>query len=395
MKKLIILLYLFTAVAITQAQDSTIISQASTATSTVYTAKSQTERHRMLFHQQQYLRRQGNTLHLVKMDLEWPLSLHFSAMPALQRYLTKELFGQESETVLPAIQQYLTSKGEPLTQMPDEPGLRTYYEMISLNVMEYIEGRYVSLRLVNRIVPKDTAEQVTDRQRLITYDLTADCVLTTKDMLKTNACTPGHDDYVQLQLLLLSAMPSYDDYVNYEDYGFYLGDMCLMRVGAFFDLGIVSDDDDYNSLGAVTVADLQPFFSKKTKALLKADIPERQAVPCTPQPWFVDSAQVFVVTEDMPSFRDTPEDTYRFLRANIRYPWLDAALGIEGRVVVQFIVEADGSVSSPSVVHSVSPGLDREAVRLIMSMPRWKPAHHQGHPVRCIQSLPVNFKITP
>ncbi len=388
MKKVVTLLFLVLAAsAVALAQDNT--------TTTVYAMKNQTERLRILFHQQQYLRRQADTLHLIKVDLEWPLSLNYSPLSTLHRFLTKELFGRESEAALPALEQYLTAKGEPLTLMPDEPGLRTYYEMISLNVMEYIEGRYVSLRLVNRIVPKDTAEQVTDRQRLITYDLTADCVLTTKDMLKTNACTPGHDDYVQLQLLLLSAIPSYDDYVNYEDYGFYLGDMCLMRVGAFFDLGIVSDDDDFNSLGAVTIADLQPFFSKKTKALLKADIPERQAVPCTPQPWFVDSAQVFVVTEYMPSFRDTPEDTYRFLRANIRYPWLDKALGIDGRVVVQFIVEADGSVSSPSVVHSVSPGLDREAVRLIMSMPRWKPARHQGHPVRCIQSLPVNFKITP
>ena len=382
MKNLITLLFLFAA-TLAHAQDSTFVS--------IYTVKNQTERQRILFHQQQYLRRQGNTLHLIKMDLEWPLSLHFMAMPSLQRYLTKELFGRESEVVFPAIEQYLTSKGEPLTQMPDEPGLRTYYEMVSLNMMEYVEGRYVSLRLVNRVIPKDTAEQVTESQRLITYDIASDRVLKTKDMLKTSAYTPDRDDYLLLQMLLLGAIPSS---FGEEDYGFYLGDMCLMRVGAFFDLVIIMDDDDYNSLGAVPSGELQHFLNKETKNMLKAEIPERQAVSCTPQPWFADTAQVYVVAEELPSFRDTPEDIYRYLRANIRYPWLDATLDIEGRVVVQFIVEADGSVSSPTVVHSVSPGLDREAVRLIMSMPRWKPARQQGRPVRCIQSLPISFVLS-
>ncbi|MBR4390018.1 MAG: TonB family protein [Prevotella sp.] len=382
MKKLIVLLFLLTA-AIAHAQDSTTIAS-------VYSFKNQTERQRIFFHQQQYLRRQGDTLHLVKVDLEWPLSLHFSAMPTLQRFLTKELFGLESETVLPAIERYLASLGEPLTLMPEEPGLRTCYEMVSLNMMEYVEGRYVSLRLVNRVIPKDTAEQVTNRQRLLTYDIVGDRLLTTKEMLRKGAYTPYRYEYMQLQTLLGSMPLGYEE----EDRELYLGDMCLMRAGAYFDLGYVDGDNDYHSLAAVPTVQLQTFLNKETKNMLKAEIPERQAVPCTPQPWFSDTTQVYVVAEEMPSFRDTSEDIYRYLRANIRYPWFDLTLGIEGRVVVQFIVEADGSVSSPSVVHSVSPGLDREAVRLIMSMPRWKPARQQGQPVRCVQSLPIGFKIT-
>ena len=383
MKNLITLLFLFTA-TLAHAQDSI-------STVSLYTAKNQTERQRILFHQKQYLRRKGNTLHLIKTDLEWPLSLSYSAIPKLQHYLTNELFGKKSETVYPALEQYIASKGEPLTMMPDEPGLRTYYEFVSLNMMEYIEGQYVSLRLVNRIIPKDTTEEIIDNQRLITYDLVNDRVLTTQDMLKTCAYTVDCDDFMVLQVLLLRAIPSSDS----EDYGFYIGDMCLMRVGAFFDLGYVSGDEDYNSLAALPASELDRFLNRQTKKMLKAEIPERQAEPCIPQPWFADTAQVYVVAEELPSFRDSPEDIYNFLRANTNYPWLDATLGIEGKVVVQFIVEADGTISSPTVVHSVSPGLDREAVRLIMSMPRWKPARQQGRPVRCIQSLPIGFKISP
>ncbi len=382
MKKVVTLLFLLTA-SLAHAQDST-------AAVSLYTAKSQTERQRIFFHQKQYLLRKGNTLHLIKVDLEWPLSLHYSAMTTLQQYLTKELFGEKSETVLPAMQQYLASKGEPLTQMPDEPGLRTYYETVCLSMMDYVEGRYVSLRLVNRVIPKDTAEMVTDNQRLITYDMINDRVLVTTDMLKHSAYTVNYDDYMVLQMLLFQAMPPE---LDKEEYGLYLGDMCLMRVGAYFDLGVILDDDDYNSLAALPEGQLEQFLNKQTKKLLKAEVPERQAVPCTPQPWFADTAQVYAVAEEMPAFRDTPEDTYRFFRDNIRYPWLDSTLGIEGRVVVQFIVEADGTVSSPTVVHSVSPGLDREAVRVIMSMPRWKPARHHGRPVCCLQSMPIGFKL--
>ena len=75
------------------------------------------------------------------------------------------------------------------------------------------------------------------------------------------------------------------------------------------------------------------------------------------------------------------------------YPDLETNLQIDGRVVVAFVVDKEGRVRDPQVVTSVSSGLDREAVRLIMGMPQWNPGTQQGVPVNVRISLPVHFKV--
>ena len=67
--------------------------------------------------------------------------------------------------------------------------------------------------------------------------------------------------------------------------------------------------------------------------------------------------------------------------------------GIQGRVVVQFVVEKDGSISNVNVVRSVDPSLDKEAIRVVKAMPRWIPGKQNGSPVRCKFTLPVSFKL--
>ena len=83
----------------------------------------------------------------------------------------------------------------------------------------------------------------------------------------------------------------------------------------------------------------------------------------------------------------------RYMVNNVRYPSFEEMLQIGGRVVVQFIVEKDGSISSPSVLMPVSPGLDREAIRFVTQMPTWKPGQLNGQPVRVLVNLPITFKM--
>lgn len=83
----------------------------------------------------------------------------------------------------------------------------------------------------------------------------------------------------------------------------------------------------------------------------------------------------------------------QFLSANLKYPITERIRGLEGRVVVNFIVEKDGSVSNARVVESISKRLDREAIRVVKKMPTFQPGMEDGLNVRFTYNLPIWFKL--
>jgi protein TonB len=132
----------------------------------------------------------------------------------------------------------------------------------------------------------------------------------------------------------------------------------------------------------------------------------------------VDSAdtKVFDVVEQMPSFaggeyvvryRDEEgnvhEETktcppgqaglFQYLSNTIQYPVVAEENGVQGRVIVTFVVERDGSITDVKVVKSVAPSLDREAVRVVRSMPKWTPGKQKGDAVRVKYTMPVTFRL--
>ena len=82
----------------------------------------------------------------------------------------------------------------------------------------------------------------------------------------------------------------------------------------------------------------------------------------------------------------------QYLNNSIRYPEEAKANGIRGRVTVQFVVEKDGSISGVSTMRSADPLLDREAMRIVSNMPKWKPGKSNGSPVRVKYFVPVVFR---
>ncbi|MBO5583718.1 MAG: energy transducer TonB [Prevotella sp.] len=100
--------------------------------------------------------------------------------------------------------------------------------------------------------------------------------------------------------------------------------------------------------------------------------------------------KVFTVAEQMPSFKG---NVNQWLSQNLTYPAVAAENGIEGRVIVKFVVEKDGRVTDVQVVRSVDPALDREAVNTVKRMPKWNPGMNNGQPARVWFTLPVNFKL--
>jgi protein TonB len=103
---------------------------------------------------------------------------------------------------------------------------------------------------------------------------------------------------------------------------------------------------------------------------------------------------VFVVVEKMPEFPGGQQALFKYLSENVKYPVIAQENGIQGRVICQFVVNRDGSIVDVEVVRSGGdPSLDKEAVRVIKSMPKWKPGKQRGKPVRVKYTVPVNFKL--
>ena len=102
---------------------------------------------------------------------------------------------------------------------------------------------------------------------------------------------------------------------------------------------------------------------------------------------------IFQVVEVMPEFPGGMGECLKFLGKNIKYPTIAQENGIQGRVIVQFVVNKDGSIVDPVVVRSVDPYLDKEALRVIQTMPKWKPGQQRGKAVRVKYTVPVTFKL--
>ena len=106
----------------------------------------------------------------------------------------------------------------------------------------------------------------------------------------------------------------------------------------------------------------------------------------------VDQA-IFEVVEEQPEFPGGMEALLKYLAKNINYPESAVDNGIQGKVMVRFVVERDGSVSAVETYKSVDPALDKEAVRVVKTLPKWKPGRQQGKAVRTRYIVPVVFRL--
>jgi protein TonB len=106
-----------------------------------------------------------------------------------------------------------------------------------------------------------------------------------------------------------------------------------------------------------------------------------------------EETKVFDVVEEMPQFPGGPSALFEYLSKNIKYPVVAEENGVQGRVIVTFVVERDGSITDVKVVKSVDPSLDKEATRVVKSMPHWIPGKQNGSAVRVKYTVPVTFKL--
>ncbi len=146
-------------------------------------------------------------------------------------------------------------------------------------------------------------------------------------------------------------------------------------------LTIVEDDADVEETAIVSSEELnQAVEIKYVPVAVEEEEPEEQTI--------------FEVVEQMPEFPNGGmAGLMQYLSKNIKYPTIAQENGTQGRVTVQFVVNRDGSIVDAKVLRGVDPYLDKEAVRVIMGMPKWKPGMQRGKPVRVKYTVPVMFRL--
>ena len=133
--------------------------------------------------------------------------------------------------------------------------------------------------------------------------------------------------------------------------------------------------------------------TEKTTPAVKSTIKTGKITAERSAPKKVFKGKVYDLVDEMPSFPGGLEELYKWIDNNVQYPAVAWENGIEGRVILKFIVEKDGSLSDSTVIHSVHPMVDREALRLVGQMPKWNPGKRAGIPVRVRYCLPIKFKL--
>ena len=134
-------------------------------------------------------------------------------------------------------------------------------------------------------------------------------------------------------------------------------------------------------------------FDVKGNDEAAGEVLKAKEVIAHPEPPKEEETKVFDVVEQMPSFPGGPSALFEYLSKNIKYPVVAEENGIQGRVIVTFVVERDGSITDVRVVKSVDPSLDKEAQRVVKSMPRWIPGKQNGSAVRVKYTVPVTFRL--
>jgi TonB family protein len=146
-------------------------------------------------------------------------------------------------------------------------------------------------------------------------------------------------------------------------------------------------------------------YAPVTNSTEKSDTTKKSEVKKTPTPVSTSKTQespasvkaqedvVYIVVENMPEFPGGNDALFKFLAENIKYPVTAQTAGIQGRVICQFVVEHDGTISEAEIVRSIDESLDNEAIRIIKAMPAWTPGKQRGETVRVKYTLPINFRL--
>ncbi|MGD0583454.1 MAG: energy transducer TonB [Bacteroidales bacterium] len=148
---------------------------------------------------------------------------------------------------------------------------------------------------------------------------------------------------------------------------------------------IIVDKLDSNDVTMAAVPNFDSTRDRPVDILIKPDVDPVEIV--------TSESEYPVIVQEMPEFPGGQTALLKYINDNINYPASAIDNGIEGKIILRFVVSTDGSVKRIEILRSVDPLLDQEAVRVISQMPKWKPGKNNGTPAAVWFSVPVTFRI--
>lgn len=357
------------------------------------------QRNRIDYVEESHLLHKGNIVTVLNVNFEWPIRLSNYPTTALHAILSQMFFGKNCNNLEEGMADYLEGLGKEIRQMPDDIGLEKRYVNLKLLAMAWEKDKYISM-LASRTYRKgDQAAPDSVFNQLLTYDIVADNVLRMEDIIKkfllTNKKTRSHliqtflEYSPQLEIGINKVVDYFDALPN---------EACLMPLGVLFATQRKKDTEGIYAFSLVPNDVMSPFMKATAMNTLmgknkRRKVPSPMSIPMANDSTPKDSMFIYDYTATMPEYNGKTRDMMAYIHRQIKYPAYEKMQGIQGKVVVSFVVERDGSLTSPSVISPVSPGIDRQAVAAVMAMPKWKPGKNNDDPVRVRMKIPITFKL--
>lgn len=335
------------------------------------------------------LYRNGNDVTVTNLDLEWPIEFDGDGMSALQSHLCKALLDTEAEDLQAGWTTFRQKLGKEIKHMPDSAS--RHYINAKLQLLWTVPDYYASFYL-KRQVTDGSGKEDSATKEYITYDMRNGKIMSVDDVF-----TNYVDLYTRelFETLLEDGAVCDDNDRQNIDLTVLPKDVAVLGSAVVIGLGGSFDNDNFTTVPVnklYQIGTLKRSFVRWIEG--KAKKKEQSSVAPTDFDTSLSADTLSSRTTSIATFPGGEDSLRTFLRKNIEYPYIDMKLQKQGRVIVSFIVEKDGTLSDISVNTSVSPGLDREAVRVVRLMPRWIPAEYNGDKVRTRMSIPVNYRLS-
>lgn len=337
------------------------------------------------------LYQRGDETNVIDIDVEWPSMVDFSAVKPLQSYLAKAVFRADADNMEDALRQLKARFGSPVTSqfktIPDDD--KFCYVTCELKEIGCQKNRFISFRASYICEPAKASTQRGDTAvALVTYDIVNERVLLMKDILKMSQLQSEGVSYpLLLQIIKGASVGVPEDVINMQ-----MTDACLMDQWVWLNMFYMTEDDttDFHSLVPTEV--MKGVLTRDVRKLLTMGLPSRPLVTAVIDSVF-EGQPVHTEVDKAPAFIGGINGLRQYLSDNVEYPQIEQATKVQGRVIVSFIVDEDGAIRDTRVIDHVSPGIDREAVRVVRMMPRWSPGELNGQKVKVRTQLPITFRM--
>lgn len=335
------------------------------------------------------LYRKGNDVTVTKLNLEWPLELNGDGMANLQKELCKSLLDVDASTMEDGWIEFHNNLGTRISHMPDSVTRHYYYA--DLQELWIEKGRYISFYLKKQVVDEQGKQQSAEK-KFLTYDLLNDEIIPVDKVF-----TQYVDEYSRATFESLIDHYSIcdDDDKPGIDLTKLPVDFALAGRAMFIGLGGPIDHDDFSTLSINDLYQLGLLKRGFIKYVEGKTKPKKDKSIITPKNFdtSLSTDSIHFRLSSLPHFPGGNDSLIVFLKNNTTYPESDLILKNEGRVVVSFVVEKDGSLSNLTIPAPLTPGLDREAIRVVRLMPKWVPGQVDGKNVRTYMQIPITFRL--